>query len=327
MRAANPEWDFMSRTYTVLSLANMALRDPSYKRTACKVMDTIIDDTLRLERKHSFYYFMLPYGREGHWTVNPPRSIFVDGEIAMMLASRRMVEEKPAYKPLLQNRISNMTVQMSKSPVLSAESYPNECWLFCNTIALASIRMADVLDGTDHSEFLASWLRLAKAKLIDRKTGILISAFSVNGQPAECGFGAEGSSIWMACNMLQIVDDDFAHQQYRLAKKALSANVLRFGYAREWPRGNNGSLDIDSGPIAPLLNISPSSTGLAAIGAAAFDDDDYFRGIFASIEIGALPVKHDGQLRYCASNQVGDAVILYAMTEGPLWNAVLARLH
>jgi hypothetical protein len=131
----------------------------------------------------------------------------------------------------------------------------------------------------------------------------------------------------MACNMLQIVDAQFARQQYRLAKKALSADVLGFGYAREWPRGEKVSLDIDSGPIAPLLDISPSSTGLAAIGAAAFDDEDYFKGIFSSIEIGALPVSHNGQLRYCASNQVGDAVLLYAMTEGPLWNAVLARNH
>ena len=30
MQKRNPEWDFMSRTYFVLALANMALRDPGF---------------------------------------------------------------------------------------------------------------------------------------------------------------------------------------------------------------------------------------------------------------------------------------------------------
>ena len=42
--------------------------------------------------------------------------------------------------------ITNITPR-SCSPVLCVESYPDECWLFCNTIALAAIRAA-VGDGT-----------------------------------------------------------------------------------------------------------------------------------------------------------------------------------
>jgi len=79
LRACNPEWDFMSRTYLVLSLANMALRDHSYLRSACRNMDVVLDDTLHLEREKGFGYFLLPYGQGGGWTIKPPRSIFVDG--------------------------------------------------------------------------------------------------------------------------------------------------------------------------------------------------------------------------------------------------------
>ncbi|MEN6415852.1 MAG: hypothetical protein ABFD49_04895 [Armatimonadota bacterium] len=317
----------MSRTYLVLSPANMALRDQNYRKTACDAMDSIIDDTLMHERKSTFYYYLLPYAHDERWEVKDARSIFVDGEIALMLASRRMVKDKSAYKPLLEKRVDTMIAQMRASPVLCAESYPDECWIFCNTIALAAIRMSDVLDGTDHSEFLTTWVSTAKKKLIDPKTGLLISAFAVDGRPAPCGAGVEGSSIWMASHMLQIVDEKFARQQYRFARKTLGDSILGFGYAREWPRGSKAGLDIDSGPIAPLLEISPSSTGLAAIAAGAFDDDEFYQGILASIELGALPVKHHGKLRYGVSNQVGDAVLLYAMTEGPLWNAVQKRTH
>ena len=60
-----------------------------------------------------------------------------------------------------------MVASMQESPVLSGESYPDECWMFCNSVALAAIRMADVLDGTDHSELLRRWVEMAKRKLTD----------------------------------------------------------------------------------------------------------------------------------------------------------------
>jgi len=128
-----------------------------------------------------------------------------------------------------------------------------------------------------------------EARLLEPRTGILISAYDVKGTAAACGSGAEGSSIWMVCHMLQIVDPAFAKEQYGLARKALGASFLGFGFAREWPRDSGSSQDIDSGPVDPLLNASPSSTALAAVAAAAFGDDEYYRGISASVALEAYP--------------------------------------
>jgi hypothetical protein len=124
---------------------------------------------------------------------------------------------------------------MSQSPVLAGESYPNECWLFCNTISMAVLRMSDVLDGTDHSRFIADWLAHVKKHLLDDTTGLMISTYDVDGVPISCGATPEGSTIWMACHMLQIVDGDFAEDQYRRAKNELARSLLGFGYSREWP--------------------------------------------------------------------------------------------
>jgi uncharacterized protein YjaG (DUF416 family) len=35
--------------------------------------------------------------------------------------------------------------------------------------------------------------------------------------------------------------------------------------------------------------------------------------------MAAFPSRKNGQLKYCASNQVGDAALLYARVLGPLW--------
>jgi hypothetical protein len=321
MRVRNAEWDFMGRSFLVWSFANMGLRDPASKATALGVMDRIIDETLRLERDQGVYHFLLPYAHDGEFAANPPRSLFLDGEIALMLASRRMLEEKAIYKPLLAERVSTMVERMKQSPVLSAESYPNECWTFCNTVALASIRVADCLDGTDHSEFLRDWVSTAKTKLVDPKTGLLVSMYTPSGRHL---YGPEGSTIWMASHCLQIVDGGFAAEQYARARRELGRTFLGFGYAREWPASWPGEQDVDSGPVVPLLGISAGSSGLAFVGASAFGDGDFLSSLRASLDFAGFPSVEQGGLRYCASNQVGDAVLLYATVLGPMWDRAKA---
>jgi len=38
-----------------------------------------------------------------------------------------------------------------------------------------------------------------------------------------------------------------------------------------------------------------------------------------SLNAAGFPVRKNGTLRYQASNPVGDAVLLYALVQGPLW--------
>ncbi len=319
MRASNAEWDFMGRTFLVLALANMALREPASQTACLEVADAIIDETLRLERAESFYFFLMPYGRRGKFVVGPPRSQFVDGEIALMLAARRLVEEKAAYKQPLAERVEAMVARTRQSPVLCAESYPDECWMFCNAVAAAAIRIADALDGSDHSAFLKQWLETVKAKLTDPATGLLVSSFTGKGTPQD---GPEGTSIWMAAHCLQLVEEAFAADQFARARTHLSRSFLGFGYSREWPASWRGPMDIDSGPVVPILGASASASGLALIGAKAFGDEGMFTRLLASLDFAGFPVQRGGTLRYAASNQVGDAVALYAMVLGPLWEKV-----
>ncbi len=321
MRGPNAAWDFMGRTYLVLSLANMGLVDAAVRDRCLRVMDVIIDETLRLESEKGHLYFMMDYGRRGEFLGPTTRSIFVDGEIALMLAARRLVEEHEPFRPLLRERVRMMLEQMRGGPVLCGESYPDECWMFCNCVALAAIRMSDVLEGEDHGEFFREWLAMAREKLVDRPSGLLVSSFSLEGKAID---GPEGSTIWMVAHMLQLIDPAFAEEQYRTARAALGRRLLGFGWSREWPETWVGDEDIDAGAVIPYLNISAGGSGMAIMGAAAFGDDAYLASLLTSLNFGGFPEERDGRLRYSASNQVGDAVALYALTQGALWSKVKA---
>lgn len=322
MRNSNAEWDFMGRTFLVWSCAEMALREPAAKQEYLSVMDRIIAETLRLEKERGMYVFLMPYAKARPYLMQPARSHFLDGEIAMMLAARRIVEEKPDYRAPMQERVDLMLARMKAGPVLSAESYPDECWMFDNVAALAAVRMADHLDGTDHTDFVRRWVAMAKQKLVDPHTGMLISSYTLAGQPLD---GPEGSSIWMGTYLLQLLDDDFAKDQYDRARKELRREMAGFAWSREWPASWKGQEDVDSGPVIPFFEISPGASGMAFIGASAFDDVKFLTPLASTLEFSAFPSRKGGRLKYCASNQVGDAVLLYAAVLGPLWDKVKGK--
>jgi hypothetical protein len=71
-----------------------------------------------------------------------------------------------------------------------------------------------------------------------------------------------------------------------------------------------------------LLNASPGSSGMAILGAASFDDDAYLQDLVTMLNFAGFPTTRGNELRFAASNQVGDAVLLYAMVQGPLWDRI-----
>src|SRR5262249_50055764 len=148
---------------------------------------------------------------------------------------------------------------------------------------------------------------------------LLVSSFTTDGVPLD---GPEGSSLWMVAHGLQILDADFARDQYRRARKELGEITAGFGYAHEWPASWHGPADIDSRPIIPVFTISAGSSGMAFISPAAFDDRKFLPSLAATLEFAAFPSRKAGALKYSASNQVGDAALLYAATLGPLWEKV-----
>ncbi len=83
MRAVNPEWDFMQRTYSVLGLANFARRPDATRAEragALARIDAIIDDTIASDASLGAKHFLLPYANE-----RP----FVDPESRSPLRRRR----------------------------------------------------------------------------------------------------------------------------------------------------------------------------------------------------------------------------------------------
>src|SRR5262245_2036147 len=124
----------------------------------------------------------MPYAGYGTFRGPGGRSLFVDGEVLLMAAARRLVEERDALRPVVAGRVARVVASLEQGPVLCGESYPDECWTFCNTAALAGLRLADALDGrADHAELCRRWVASARARLCEPSSGLLVSSFRHDG--------------------------------------------------------------------------------------------------------------------------------------------------
>ncbi len=320
MSAENPEWDFISRTFLGYSLANVALKYPDEKERSLQLLDTVIDDTVKVPWRD----FLLPYGKERPFFAKPQRSIMVDGELALMIGLRRLVEDPQGYphRKLHGELIKYCIDAIERQPTMVAESYPDECWLWCVPCALAAVRVWDVLEGEDHSDLFVRWEKVARARLIKPSNGLFYSAVRLDGEELH---KPEGSTIWMGAYFLEPVCPDLAREQYAVMKEKLSGRLLCFGYGREWPKGEEGEWDIDSG-YTPF-GMGPASTGFAMIASKELDDRDFFVRLVGILDIAGVPRMKKGQYRYASSNLVGDATFLLAKTTGPAWDEVERRMR
>lgn len=313
VRRVNPEWDLMRRMYLALSFADLALAEPARREEHVRALDLVVDDLLAETGNDDPYHFLLPYALSGAW-LGGGRSLFLDGEVALVLAARLLVGPRPELEAPLRRRIDAVVLAMEASPSVSGESYPDEAWTFCNTTALAALRLDDVRTGTDHRSLAMRWIAHAKEHLVDARTGLLVSRYRYDGTVME---GPEGSSVFMAAHNLLLWDRGFAEAQYAAARRLLVFEVLGFGLAREWPLG--GSADVDSGPVVPLLGASPGASGMALLGARSFGDERTARALARSLRFTGAAERGGDVESYRAAGPMGNAVVLHASTQGPLW--------
>lgn len=197
----------------------------------------------------------------------------------------------------------------AKTPFLQA--YPGQAWPVDSVVAIASLRLRDHLFGQRFGQVTADWLAAVRTRL-DPATGLLPHRVSaVDGSPVE---GARATSLAVINRFLPEIDSGFARDQYRGFRDRFLSYPGGFGPAvREFPRGRDGSGDVDSGPL--IAGISLSAT-VVALGAARVNGD---RSLAAAIgsegELLGLPITLPGTKRYAFGLlPIGDAFLAWSAT-------------
>ncbi|MEM7248301.1 MAG: hypothetical protein AAF533_23405 [Acidobacteriota bacterium] len=199
----------------------------------------------------------------------------------------------------------------------SLPTYHGLTWPVDSVAALESLRLHDELfGGTIGAQAAQRWRAHLEANL-DPDTGLMPSM--VDGITGSASAGPRGCALSWTLAFAPGFAPDLAAAQYERYRADWSDDFLGFAAFREWPPGQEGTMDADSGPVLAGWGAAASGLGLAA--SSALGDAERFDQLARGIELGSLPYRDLTGARHAFFDQfqLGETLTLWGLTARP-WN-------
>lgn len=192
-------------------------------------------------------------------------------------------------------------------------SYKSSAWPADAIVAVASLSLFDHRFYRRYNSTINNWLLRIKDRL-DENTKLLPHA--VDAETGNVLQGARGSSQALILRFLPDIDTMLSSEMYRKFEKQFVEDFAVFPVVREYPIGNSGSGDIDSGPM--FFGIGSVAT-IVAIGAARANGDYQTEmGLRRLIEVLGVPYIVNGRKTYGFGLMViGEAFLCWSRTALP----------
>jgi hypothetical protein len=182
--------------------------------------------------------------------------------IAAMTSHHRLTGD-PEHLPFLRDQATSLAAELDASPHGLLDDYPGECYPGDVLMAIAAIRRADAVLGTDHRAFAARAVRGFEGPLLDQRGLLPYAAIARGGFAGDargCGLSYAGMSapyLWpeRAITWFDGYERYFWQERHGLHGFREFAND---GPGPEW------HMDVDAGPVLGGIGVSASAFGLAA---------------------------------------------------------------
>ncbi len=261
--------------------------------------------------------------RTGSWVKNKwgpayrtKENVFYRMLMIMGLSSYETITGDKAYRSLLSEQTVSLARELSQSPTYLLDDYPGECYPNDVLWAVAGIRRADRLLGTDHASLPPQVLNMLNTQSLTREGLPAYAVDSKTGAPVSPARGCANSGILVFVPELDSAMARFWYGQHE--KHFLQSNGFCLGF-REYPRNyHQQRRDVDTGPI---IGDFGSVASLFAIGSArAIGRLDHSVPLTMEILALSLPTPfglfYPSLLSYAGaqSSSLGEIAILFLVT-------------
>ncbi len=179
----------------------------------------------------------------------------------------------------------------SNTPYL--ESYHGQAWPADMVLAMASLSIYNKTFEPMYQTTVDEWLEKVKRKM-DIKTGLI--PHSVDAKTGNSLEGARGSSQSLMLVFLKDVDEKFAFEQFEIYKELFLDSRFGLPGIREYPKGNAGRGDVDSGPVILGIGGAASIVGQRTMG--KYENWEAYEGLRNCIEGFGVAYTFHAKKRY-----------------------------
>lgn len=183
--------------------------------------------------------------------------------IAALSSHARLTGDRQ-HLPFLRDQVESLAAEIDRSPYGLLEDYPGECYPGDVLMAVAMIRKADRVLGTDHSTFAARALRGFEKERLDSVGLVPYAASASHGKPLGTSRGCGnsyaslfGPYLWpeQARNWYDL------YTQHFWQEGSFAAGFREF--PKQTPKGD-WYFDVDSGPVFSGFGLAACAFGTGA---------------------------------------------------------------
>ncbi|MEW6402962.1 MAG: hypothetical protein AB1649_14270 [Chloroflexota bacterium] len=244
------------------------------------------------------------------------------------LTSYQKLTGNDQYESLLREQVETLSQEIDSSPYGILDDYPGQAYPVDVLPAIAAIRRADKVLGTDHSEFVERAVRAFQGDAVDQSVGL--PAFRADSRTGQAYGPARGSGTSFALTWAPLLWPETAEEWY--------ARYDRYFWQREWATAgfrefsnishySDWLMDVDSGPVIAGYGTSASAFGIGAARTYGHFDQAYPLSVEALAAAWPLP---DGTLlgprmfsNLSDAPYVGETGLLFSLTRRPLVEATV----
>ncbi|OHB76236.1 MAG: hypothetical protein A2Z25_05900 [Planctomycetes bacterium RBG_16_55_9] len=240
------------------------------------------------------------------------------------LTSYQKLSGKGMYEDLLRNQVESLAREIDESPYGLLDDYPGQCYPVDILPAIAAIRRADMVLGTNHSEFAARAIRGFQETRLDEHTGLpayIVDSRTGRAQDSARGVGLSFMLIWAPELWPETTRDWYAKYEQQFWQRGRWLAGFR-EYPKDVDVGWLVFNDVDAGPVVCGYGAAACAFGVGA--ARAMGRPDHARALAAQAIVGSWPLP-DGTLlgprtlsNLSDAPYLGEAAVLFALTRKPV---------
>ncbi|MFO7957788.1 MAG: hypothetical protein R6X33_11900 [Candidatus Brocadiia bacterium] len=266
---------------------------------------------------------------EQHWGGDylHEENVFYRMLVIAALTSHAKLTGSGEHLDTLRDQVEGLSSELNASPHGLLDDYPDQCYPGDVLTAVACIRRADDVLGTDHAEFARRALRGFEGRALDERGLVPYAADSRTGQALGPSRGCGNSYVCLFAPELWPARAEAWYTLYEEHFWQEAGGVAGF---REFPEGMAGYdwyMDVDAGPVVGGFGVAGSAFGVGAARVNGRFDHAY--PLTAEMLLASWPLP-DGTLAVprALSNStdapyLGEAAILFNLTRMPADNVAV----
>lgn len=283
-----PEGTLFCNTLYGFALVNQAVKhpsiesDPSEDRTAknnqkvCNKLEWLIKRVESLSSRHPFNL---------NSRLKPQGGIIIAGHANLLRAGYVLLGGTSAsIRRDFDTDSKNIYDAFVTAKTAFPECYQGHTWAQDSVFALESLRLHDVLLGTNYSGACERWLAELKEH-IDPKTGLMVA--QIDPSTNKSIEGSRGCATAWGLVYLPQLGPDFSRAQYARFKRDWFVPFLGCTGIYEWDGGHETPTNFYAGPV--ILGLGAAASGIGIAASRANGDYESWHRLLRSLEFLGLP--------------------------------------